>query len=790
MATREEEFLQRLHAAFAIEAAEHLSAMSSGLLALEKAEAREAQAPLVEEIFREAHSLKGAARAVNIAEIETICQALEDIFAGWKKHGATLAPTLFDVLHKSLDLVDQTLQSPSATASQIPPLLQRLEHAASEAQSAQSREVSNPASATNTDEEVETGQNGNRNGFHAPTVAPASTSTRPQVPSRLEPSVSDQAATIPAPASTSAPAEQPPSASPPPQAAAPKSAAETVRIATAKLDALLLQVEELLAIKLTTEQRAVDLREARTSLQLWHREWASIAGEARALRRGIDKSEQQGGAPIAAAPIAATARLVEFLEWNREYIKAMEGRMSELSRACDHDRRTIGGLVDGLLENSKKLVMLPFSTLLGLLPKMVRDLARDQAKDVEIVLRGGDVEIDKRILEEMKDALLHLLRNAVDHGIEAPQARLQSGKRARATIAVSVTQSSGNEVEISIADDGGGIDVERVKASAISHGFLAASEAEGLSPDHALDLIFQSEVSSSPILTEISGRGLGMAIVREKIQKLGGRIEIETRAGEGTTFRIALPLTLTTFRGILVQVEGQTFVLPVSGVERVLRLPEAEARTVGSQATVRLQRAQGPQVVPLLSLAEILKLSPGQSAPQIAREAAANSASPLMPLVVLSAGERAVAFRVDAILNEQEVLVKKLSAPLLHVRHISGATVLGSGQAVLILHAADLMQSAARARHAVAAPQEEEAQAKAILVVEDSITSRMLLKNILEGAGYSVSTAVDGMDALSLLSSNQYDLVVSDVDMPRLNGFDLTTKIREDARLSELPWFW
>jgi two-component system chemotaxis sensor kinase CheA len=418
--------------------------------------------------------------------------------------------------------------------------------------------------------------------------------------------------------------------------------------------------------------------------------------------------------------------------------------------------------------------MQPFLTLLNVLPKLVRDLSRDQAKEADLVLSGGEVEIDKRILEEMKDPLIHLVRNCIDHGIEKPDERTRHGKPSRATITVSVTQVDGNKVEIAVADDGAGIAVEKVTIAAVNHRFVSEADARQLDEPTALSLMFLSGVSTAPIVTEISGRGLGLAIVREKAERLGGRVSVQTQAGKGTTFRILLPLTLATFRGTLVQAAGQPFVIPTANVERVGRVREAEIKTVANHETIALNS----RAVALVRLANVLELpapSPTEGEPV------------WLPFVVVAAGEKRMAFGVEAVLGVQEVLVKPLGKPLVRIRNIAGATVLGSGTAVLILNVADLLQSAVKVRPVAKSAPARAVERKAVLVVEDSITSRMLLKNILESAGYQVKTAVDGLDALSKLKTEPFDGVVSDVQMPKLDGFSLTEKIRADRKLSEMP---
>ncbi len=333
------------------------------------------------------------------------------------------------------------------------------------------------------------------------------------------------------------------------------------------------------------------------------------------------------------------------------------------------------------------------------------------------------------------------------------------------------------QVEISVSDDGAGIDVEKVKAAAGRRGLVSLKESDQLSESAALALVFETDVSTSPMITRVSGRGLGLAIVREKVDKLGGHVAIESRHGSGTSIRMTLPLTLATFRGVLVEVSQRLFILPTAQVERVTRFRPQEIQTVEGRRTLAL----GGRAVALVYLAEVLQLPVSQQA---------TDSPEAVPILILGAGEQRIAFAVDAVLDEREVLVKRLTKPLSRVRNIAGATVLGSGEVAPILNVPDLLKSA---RTAVASPRAPTAPipsampAKRILVVEDSITSRMLLKGILESAGYDVKTAVDGIEAFTTLRAEHFDLVVSDVEMPRMNGFDLTARIRADRTLAEVP---
>jgi two-component system chemotaxis sensor kinase CheA len=281
-------------------------------------------------------------------------------------------------------------------------------------------------------------------------------------------------------------------------------------------------------------------------------------------------------------------------------------------------------------------------------------------------------------------------------------------------------------------------------------------------------------------VTDLSGRGLGLAIVKEKTEKLGGRVYVETRLGKGTAFRMVLPIALAAFRGLLVRVLGRIFVLPAISVERVTLVRTTEISTVENRETIALNG----RAMSLARLGTVL---------EIPDEEAATPPPAYLPVVILGALEERVAFVVDEVLHDEEVLVKQLAPPLLRVRNVAGATVLASGQLVPVLNPSDLLKSArkvgpgGRRVRPVSGPAGAEPKSKSVLVAEDSITSRTLLKGILESAGYRVKTAVDGVEAMEALRTGDFDLVVSDVQMPRLNGFDLTARIRAERRLAEIP---
>lgn len=733
MPNKNDGFLKKLLATFAGEADEHLNAISAGLLELEKVPALAKQKELIETVFREAHSLKGAARAVDLADIGAVCQPLESMFAALKNGEITASRELFDLLHDAVGKLRHLLATGGAARNAaeravLESLIQRLEMASKGAP------IPEPAARER--------PTGRRRRAAKSSVASVAESA---------PAYAEEAERKRLMAEKEAPVE-------------------TVRIATTKLDSLFQQVEEMIAAKLTAEQLGAQLRETTTEFQVRTKTWETIRAQLRALQSAFERGSH-------AEDASRLTKLLDTLEAENTAVRPLAGKLDALTATAAADRRVLAKMIDGLLEDAKKLLMLPLSSLFAILPKLVRDLARDYGKEADLAVLGTEIEIDRRIQEEIKDPLIHLVRNCIGHGIESPAERVRNNKPARGTVTVSVSQRDAGKVEIVIADDGAGIDLAKVLSAAQKLGMVSPAEVSSMNDQEKMLLVFHSGISTSPIVTDIAGRGLGLAIVQEKIERLGGTIDLESQRDAGTRFRMTLPSTLAAFRGVVVHTGEQTFVVPTAYVEGVARVAQEEIKTVENRETVRING----HALSLVRLADVLGLQ---------RKRAADQSDSYKQFVVLTAGGERIAFLVDEVRNEQEVLLKGLGSLLPRVRNIAGATVLGTGAIALVLNVPELMKSSIEARIPVRHAAEAEAgetRGRAVLVVEDSITARTLLKNILEASGYEVKTAVDGVDALTALKTEPFDLVVSDIQMPRMDGFDLTMKMRADKKLAEVP---
>ncbi len=703
MAFSNEEF-QRLLDIFKEEGSEYLKRLGDGLLHLEK---EPQNAEVLEEIFRNAHNLKGAARILGLAEIAAIAHELENIFSLAKDGKLCITPERIDAIIESIDTISRLLTG-DVKKEAVNPVREHGSMAFSNGVN-----IQEPVKQT----------------YHE-IAETKEAAQRPPV--KFGRRVSD------------------------------RQFLNTVRVSTEKLDNMMNQVGELLVSKMRLEQRRDDTNSLTVlcdglikDLSRFKREEARSKG---IKRRGGYINHDKKGARTLEKISADLARL------NDEMIR--------FTTDFNDNQIDLGIVTETLEESVKNIRMLHLSTIFETMPKMVRDLSRKLNKKVDLLIEGVTIEVDKSILEGLKDPMVHLLTNCIDHGIEQPDERKKAGKDEDGRINITAA-AVGGYIEISVADDGRGISVDKIKERALKNGLVTEDALSGMSNEQLINFVFEPGFSTSEIITDISGRGVGMDIVKKNIEELNGLIFIQSEYGKGCKTTIRVPLTLVTVKVILIEISGEVCALPETAIDRILSVKEEEIFTIGDSEVFR----EGGDILPIGRLNHILGFPKKEE-----------ETDDEHPVIIIEGGEKKAALIVDNIIGEETIILKNLTFPLTKVRNVSGAALLGDGRIAIVLNPAEVIDAMKAVKAApVKKVKEKEIEKKSVLVVDDSITTRTLEKNILESAGYNVTLAFDGADAYNKLQNKNFDIIVLDVQMPNMDGFALTEKIRNTPEFSNIP---
>lgn len=530
---------------------------------------------------------------------------------------------------------------------------------------------------------------------------------------------------------------------------------ETVRVDMAKLDSLAALAGEMVIFQIKAEQRVNEIKnilyQARTVNNLWLPIKEKLGGQ-------ISKEHHQ-----------EYEKEFNLLENYQVKLKnSVVDLVHNLSEDFMHLKYNVGELYSQILE----IRMLPLASIFGYYPRAIRDMAREFDKQIKVIIKGGQTELDKKMIEQLNAPLIHILRNAVDHGIETKDERVKSGKNSTGTISILAYQE-GNSIIIEVEDDGGGIDVEKLKESAVRKGIIDQVRAGKMSYEEALALIFETGLSTSRIVTDTSGRGVGLDVVKESIASLKGQIKINSQLNKGTKLSLILPVTLTTFSALLVKAGICLFAIPSSAIEEVIYIRPDLIHTVEGKEAVSLNYA----IVPLMKLSAVLCIEEDPA-----------KTDGKFPVVIVSYAHQRIGFMVDALIAEQEIVMKSLGSHLKKIKGIIGATIIGSGDVVPIVNIPEVVSHAREAKVGRVITEAKLTEVEpTILVVEDSLTTRELMKSILEHNGYRVEAAQDGMEALEILSVRKIDVVVTDIQMPRMDGFLLTKNIKKNKIWKSIP---
>jgi len=726
---------------FRTEAETHTAALSAGLLSLEGAGAGGAAAVEFEPLMRAAHSLKGAARIVGLEPAVGLAHALEDCFVAAQEGRCVLTPDGVDVLLRGVDLLTQiSLVAEDQISAWSADHADEVAGMVSEVQS------------------VVAGA-----GPAAPPPVPQGSDTA-SPPADPPPAVTEDApAAPPEPAASAAVSEGRPGmgettpAGPSPEEASPAAAPEptdrVVRVSAESLTRLMGLAGESLV-------QSRQLRPFVDSLLALKAQQSALLGTLQAL---ADRPEGGAGIELLARAKTQASQCAEVLGDKMEGFEDFARRGEDLSGRLHHE--------------VLKSRMRPLSDGVRGFPRLVRDVARQLGKTVRFVVVGETTGVDRDILEKLEAPLNHLIRNALDHAIETPEERTAAGKPAAGTIRLEARHRAGM-LHLTLADDGRGVDPARLRAKVVERGLASAPMADQMTEAELLEFLFLPGFSTKDGVTEMSGRGVGLDVVQDVVRSVGGFVRVSSHPGQGTRFTLQLPITMSVVRALLVRIAGEPYAFPLNRIDRIVMLPKADVLVLEGRQHFLLDG----QAVGLVEACQVLDLP------------AEERASDQFPVVVASDRSHRFGVVVGSILGERDLEVRPLDPRLGKVADVNSASVLEDGWPVLIFDVEDLVRSidnmlgGRRLRTLAEAAERVEVRGpRKVLVVDDSITVRELERQLLEGAGYAVEVAVDGFDGWNAVRAGGYDLVISDVDMPRMDGIQFVTRIKQDPRLRSVP---
>lgn len=708
---------------FWVEVAEYLAILNQSLLNIEMVVDDERH-ELLREMNRIAHSMKGAAGAVGHLAIEEISHYMEEVLEQTLNKTLDLTPHVADILYDGLDLIKENVDGKQVSNDLFAEVITQLKHITEGTERA-SRAV--PLKGSDP-------------------VPPPEETPEIEIPAIL---MTSSTHAVGSPTMLLRPSE------------------DSLRVSVSKLDQMMANTGELLTAKLQGENRHRMLKTIQREHVKWQREWRTARSAYIRLSRRLQENPDSMTAEL--------TTLFHFLENNDDYLTRANRELIQLQQVLAQDNMHLATLADQLQDDVSSLRMMPFESIVGGFQRLARDIARDIGKKLHLEIRGVSVEIDKTVIDALKDPLMHLLRNAIDHGLENPKTRTQFGKDPVGYVLIAVEQR-GSEIVITVQDDGRGFDVTSIRRKAVERNIISTQEAQALSDEDIRLLVFNSGLTTSEHVTAISGRGLGMDIVRTRVESLRGRVAIDSIPNKGTSITIHVPVSLTRLSVVTLRIGDEYYAIPSNMVERMETFPADFIFTAEGHEMLNING----RPMPLVALGNIL------DSPILDKRGTA------VKVLAIQTAERAVAFEVDELFNEVEVVLKPLGGELVNAPFVAGAAILGSGDVIIILDANDLVRRATGAslqtsQRSNTRTQEIEARPLRILVVDDSITTRTLEKNILEAIGFEVYVAIDGAEAWQKIPDIAPDIIVSDVEMPKMNGLELTRLLKNSPQTRDIP---
>lgn len=543
---------------------------------------------------------------------------------------------------------------------------------------------------------------------------------------------------------------------------------KTLHVSAQKLDLLVNQLGELIITKIKTEKNLDKIDSIKNANEACQKDLLKTSN----FLRYYNRKYLQTGNSDQYIGVFAKQVFSLLLDITQNMSRTVYD-LNSLYRASKEDDMKMRLIIDEIESMVKNIRVLPISTVFNSFSRMVRDIATEKGKDIDFEIEGKDTCADKKIIEEIKTPLIHILRNAIDHGIESKEERIANGKSPVGRILLSAKQDD-NKVIIDVMDDGQGFNLEKIKDRAVSRGFLTQEDIDSMTDEAIMNIIFWPGFTTGDSITSISGRGIGLDVVKTKISQLNGKVKVISEFGKGSCVHIEIPVTLTTLRVFLVQISGQTFAIPIQVITTFILKNQSEINTNNGIRSI----LYNGKIIPLYYLSDILDLEP---TPRGEKET----------ILILEADEKTIGLVVDKLLGDQDILQKKLSPPLYKVKNISGITNLASGELCLILNMQDIMHfdfnKAVNSSNNQRLLPPDVLSYKRILIVDDSITTRTMIKNILLNTGYEVDTVEDAEEALIKLKHGHYDLIMTDLTMPKIDGYEFIERLRNDEMYADIP---
>jgi two-component system, chemotaxis family, sensor kinase CheA len=722
-------------ALFIAEAEERLTKMDSALVQLEK---NPDNVELIKDLNREAHSLKGSSRAFEFLNIQDIFHKVEDIFDNIIINKNVVDPQIIDAIFNSLDVVRNILKDsddkldvselctdldncvkPKSKQIETKPVTKRKKIAPKKDNIAQKAEKKITVKPLRENtEEINEPKN----------------VLKESKESRKKRSQQDALKV------------------------------DYIRVPLNKVNTLLDLMGEVTVDRMRVSEKIIDTKVFSKKIKNIQKTFNSLTDSIQKIS-GTDEDD-----------------IGELIGKGRNELHLLEEEYRRTNESISEDLYYMDPIIDDLQKRIKDLRMLPCRTIFDTYPRMIRDIALKEEKEVDLEISGDDTEVDMKMLEALKDPLMHIIRNCIDHGIELPDERELKGKSRKGSIKILV-KIEGAHTVITVEDDGKGIDLKSIKEDALNKKMFSSEELDRMTDDEIKSIIFMNGYSSSKIITDVSGRGIGLDIVKRNIEQLQGQMLLDFEKDRGTKFTIVLPITISIFKVILVESNDMVFAVPMASITKCLSVSLEDISTVEGKMAIELNN----HIIPVVDLKDVLQLPAAATDNKMKKS---SSEENTISIFILSSLNSQVGFIVDEIVGDREVFIKSLGNHIGKIDNVSGAAILENGEAIVTLDTTELIANSTSVHS-----KNVEAKLinpiddlkKQILIVDDSFSTRELTKNILETHDYLVDSAIDGLDAMDKVTQKSYDLIVTDIQMPRMDGFEFCKALKDNDKFKDVP---